>query len=58
MKGHVPCHHHEILPNSILTMEKSYLATTTFRPIPALGPIDSLPASADVAAPKVEWPVF
>jgi hypothetical protein len=27
MKSHAPCHHHEILPNSVLTIKKSSFAT-------------------------------
>ena len=43
MKGHAPCHHHEILPNAALTIEKSSLASATFRPIPAGRPTETVP---------------
>jgi len=43
MKGHTPCCHHEILPDSVLTIEKSSLATATFWSIPAIGTVDVHP---------------
>ena len=46
MKSHAPCHPHEILLNSVLTIEEYFLATTTFRPIPAGRPTEAVPCSA------------
>jgi hypothetical protein len=43
MKDHGARHHHEILPNSVLAVEKSSLASATFLPIPAVGPTETLP---------------
>ena len=40
--GLVGLHYPEILPHSVLVIEKSFLATATFRPIPAGRPADTL----------------
>jgi hypothetical protein len=46
MKGNAPCRRHEILPHSVLTLEKSYLAAFTFRSIPAGRPTETMPCPA------------